>query len=143
MSYTVNGKSYDICSAVNQRILDRLINREVYCCMTQEIEYMLGRVPFSDHDNPLDESVYDDLFVGSEQDDNEYPAEIFEWWAVSDWFGEKLKEQGQPVIGSVWGKSYWGRTCTGQALSLDGCVAQIAYDMEILEGMENCWEQKA
>lgn len=66
------------------------------------------------------------------------PEEIYEWWAVTNWFGEKLKEQGCVVI-EAWGKSYWGRCTTGQSISLDGCIVNIAKSMQILDGMENEW----
>lgn len=215
MSYKVNGVEYESWSANNQRVIDRLIEREVYCCMTSEVEYMLSRVYESDDNNPFDEndllSMYqktcpecgskdgfteteiaelsdDDLqkvhdfcedteedgdgyecpicglvystaqkardccdfgdtvykcdCCGHIFDENAYrnldeePAEVYEWWAVSNWFGEKLQAQGCVVIES-WGKSYWGRETTGQAISLDGCVVNIAKEMCILEGMEN------
>lgn len=211
MSYEINGVQYDYCSAKNQSIVDKLINREVFCCMTSEMEYMLSRVFEHDEDNPFDENDYieslgsrpvcpnceedegfeeishsdledDDFLVtkdntyqcpvcGCEYDtleeakeccayeDNLYrcsfcgnviseydydrldfkPAEVFEWWAVSTWFGEKLKEQGCVVI-DAWGKSYWGRETTGQAISLDWCVIQIAANIGILEGMEHEWK---
>ena len=58
MSYEVNGVQYDYNSAKNQSIIDKLIDREVYCCMTSEMEYMLGRVSEADEDNPFDESDY-------------------------------------------------------------------------------------
>lgn len=210
MSYEVNGVQYDYCSAKNQNIIDRLIDREVYCCMTSEMEYMLSRVYEGDEDNPFDENdcieslgyrpvcsncgecdefeeiTHGDLTAGDFQktqndtylcpvceceydtieeakeccsyedklyrcsycgkifSEYEYdrldtkPAEVFEWWAVSTWFGEKLKEQGCVVIDS-WGKSYWGRETTGQSISLDWCIIQIAENMKILEGMENEW----
>lgn len=50
----------------------------------------------------------------------------------------ELAEQGCVVIES-YGKSYWGRTTTGQSISLDGCIASIAKKLQILEGMENEW----
>lgn len=219
MGYAVNGVEYDTWSATNQRILDRLIDREVYCCMTSEVEYMLSRIPYGDDDNPFDESDeyqcirtycpecdssdgFTELTVGELDDEDfqkgmgyiddsdeleegyicpvcglvyhtiqeardccgedevvykcdscgrvfnedEYDRldtryeEVFEWWAVSHWFGEKLEEQGCVVIES-WGKSYWGRQTTGQAISLDGCVINIAKNMQILEGMENDWSK--
>lgn len=210
MSYIINGVQYDYCSAKNQSIVDKLVNREVFCCMTSEMEYMLGRVYEGDDDNPFDENDYiealcyrpvcsecgecddfekidlsdldDDDFKKSDgtyvcpvcdceydtldeakeccsYEDNLYrcsyckevfsehdydrldskPAEVFEWWAVSTWFGEKLKEQGCVVI-DAWGKSYWGRETTGQAISLDWCIIQIAADMGILDGMEHEWK---
>lgn len=222
MSYIVNGVTYETYSPENQRIIDKLVNREVYCCMTEEVEYMLSRVYENETLNPFDETDYEGLYVPvcencgstygltekyvSELKDTELETgvydfdveykqidgyvcpvckeihktadearsccgstivtadetvyrcedcgcifneeeyrnldteipEIYEWWAVSNWFGEKLKEYGQPVI-EAWGKSYWGRTCTGQAISLDGVVCRIAADMHILKGMENDW----
>lgn len=217
MSYEVNGVQYDSWSVKNQRIIDRLIEREVYCCMTSEVEYMLSKVWDNDEDNPFDENDYDaimlpycpeceqtygfeettvdelndedfetDVGLNDETDEledgflcpicgfwhktvdgarkccgvdetvykciecgklcneDEYeqldtkPEEVYEWWAVSKWFGEKLKEQGCVVIES-WGKSYWGRCTTGQSISLDGCIVNIAKSMQILDGMENEW----
>ena len=217
MSYTVGGKTYETWSAKNQRIIDRLVDREVLCCVTQEMEYMLSKVFEGDDKNPFTEDDLCNLYlpccdecgntyglsevrvrdlrnadlrrdvygtdlsgdfvygvacpvcgevyrtgdeakrccgedtvvyrcdncgaVFSEDERNNLPTEtpeIYEWWAVSNWFGEKLKEHGQPVIES-WGKSYWGRTCTGQSISLDGCIINIAAEMGILEGMEFDW----
>lgn len=60
MSYEVNGVTYDEFSTKNQNIVDRLVDREVYCCMTSEMEYMLSKVYDHDDDNPFDE---DDLYV--------------------------------------------------------------------------------
>ena len=97
------------------------------CCGEDEVVYKCdscGKV--------FNEDEYDRL-------DTRY-EEVFEWWAVSRWFGEKLEEQGCVVIES-WGKSYWGRQTTGQAISLDGCVINIAKNMQILEGMENDWSK--
>lgn len=64
--------------------------------------------------------------------------EIFEWWAVSSFLFDKLKEFGYPVVDA--GSCYvWGRTTTGQAILLDGVITRICADMEILEGQENAW----
>lgn len=130
MSYTVNGIEYKSWSPKNQKIIDKLVNREVYCCVTSELEYMLSRVPYNDKNNPFSKEDYNYIFTESQ--------EIFEWWAITNWFGEKLKEQGCIVI-ETWGKSYWGRCTTGQSISLDNCVVEIAKKMKVLEGMENEW----
>lgn len=217
MTYEINGVKYESWSSKNQRILDMLVEREIYCCMTCEMEYMLSKVFCYEDENPFDERDYYNIMVpycpecgssygfekltvsdlkdenfaseielNDETDELEdgylcpvcgcwnktinkarkccgedeivyrcmdcekvisedehdrldtKPEEIYEWWAVSCWFGEKLKEQGCVVIES-WGKSYWGRCATGQAISLDGCIVNIAKNMRILEGMENEW----
>jgi hypothetical protein len=181
LSYTVNDKEYDYWSAKNQQIVDNLVNREVYCCMTSEVEYMLSKTQNDpDDDNPFSEDDYnktispccskcdssygfEELTVAEAKDcceedktlyrcqdcgkiysEDEYERlnykqqEIYEWWAVSIWFGKKLAEKGCAVIES-YGKSYWGRCTTGQSISLDGCIVSIAKDMKILDGMENVW----
>ena len=67
------------------------------------------------------------------------PKEVFEWWMVSDFLCNKLKEKGCAVLSN---ENIWGRTTTGQAILLDCVISQICADMEILEGMANSWEEK-
>ena len=75
----------------------------------------------------------------SEADIESEKQKIFEWWIVSQWFYEKLKDIGEPVI--EWGNNYyWGRCCTGQAILLDSVISYIAEGMEILEGQSNEWK---
>ena len=54
------------------------------------------------------------------------PKEIFEWYLISDWFLERLKEINEPYIENDYG-DYWGRCCTGQAICLDYTVQKLAY----------------
>lgn len=213
MGYIIDGIEYDYHSGRNQAILDRLVNREVYCCMTSEVEFILNNdmvdAPFSHddvenhtglvcgecytqaefieisaedipdedfemswyYDSDVDDYVegyecpvcgehYDNIKsakccckdstmykcedCGKVYTEDEYEdldsesREVYEWWAVSGWFGIKLREQGCPVI-DCYDKCYWGREATGQSISLDGCVLRIARSMKILEGMENEW----
>lgn len=53
--------------------------------------------------------------------------EVFEYWAVSAWLGEKLKEQGELVDDDFLGLCVWGRTTTGQSICMDGVIEAI-YD---------------
>lgn len=93
------------------------------------------------------ETVHVCQCCGAVYSDDEYddldttPPEIFEWWAVSNWFGEKLKARGEVVL-DCWGKSYWGRQTTGQAISLDFVIASIAKEMQILDGQPHSWAPK-
>jgi len=67
------------------------------------------------------------------------PQEVYEWWIVTEWLAEKLSERGEPTL--EWGNNhYWGRTCTGQAILLDGVISSICREMEILEGQANEWK---
>lgn len=66
------------------------------------------------------------------------PAEIFEWWAVSSFLFEQLRDNGYCVVDA--GSCHiWGRTTTGQAILLDGVITRICAEMEILEGQANSW----
>lgn len=70
-------------------------------------------------------------------DEPEYEAqEVFEYWIVSQWLHDKLKEKGEPVWND--GIVYvWGRCTSGV---FDDVVSSIASDMEILEGQSNEWK---
>lgn len=60
--------------------------------------------------------------------DNAEDAEIMEWWRVSEWFGKKLTEIGEPVLSNSYGH-WWGRTCSGQSVMMDGTLQEIAAKM--------------
>lgn len=63
-------------------------------------------------------------------------AEIFEWWIVTSWLGRKLEEKGYPVVERSMGW-LWGRTTTGQSISIDYVIREICQDMEFLYGQKN------
>lgn len=58
-----------------------------------------------------------------------YEREVYEHWAVSQWFAEKLQAQGERVDTNFAGLNVWARTCTGQAISIDGVVQKIYREM--------------
>lgn len=60
--------------------------------------------------------------------------EIFEWWAVSSWFADKLIAAGHPVIKNNYGVDLWGRCTTGQAILLDGIVRTLTKERYDVEG---------
>ena len=75
-----------------------------------------------------------DLFDYSDSE----TQEVHEWWIVSEFLHEKLKEKGCPVL--EWGNNYyWGRCTTGQAILLDRVISEICSDMGILEGQQCEW----
>lgn len=57
--------------------------------------------------------------------ENAEDAEIYEWYSVSGWLASKLKDIGECVLDNGYG-TWWGRTCTGQALIMDGTLQEIA-----------------
>lgn len=96
------------------------------------------------------EDMYNDMYTNSqaiEQIEEDVhalenletePDEIYEWWAVSPWFADKLKAHGECILdtGSC---MVWGRCATGQAILLDYVITRICADMEILDGQSNTW----
>ena len=67
--------------------------------------------------------------------------EPMEYWIVSGWFGEKLKENGQITIDEYYG-TIWGRCSTGQSILLDNVISEICSDMGILEGQPSDWSKQ-
>lgn len=53
------------------------------------------------------------------------PREIYEWWLVSSWLASALADAHEPIIDNDYGY-WWGRTCTGQSIMLDGTLQNIA-----------------
>jgi hypothetical protein len=64
--------------------------------------------------------------------EQEEPREIYEWYAVSSWLGEKLEEKGCVVFQHGL-TTIWGRETTGQAILLDSVISEICKDLELLK----------
>ena len=45
------------------------------------------------------------------------------------WLGDKLLEKGERVVKDFYGLTIWGRTCTGQAISMDSVIQAIAKEI--------------
>lgn len=54
--------------------------------------------------------------------------EVYEHWAVTGWFKDKLSQYGQ-AVGELLGLDIWGRTTTGQSICMDGVILRIAKDL--------------
>lgn len=127
------------------------ISREVYACISDMAEYLFGW----DNDKYALYEEWDNLYEPHCPECGEYIdinndaivcpychsnldadsldlqlAEIYEYWLVSPYFGEKLRERGAPVL-ERFGAWVWGRTSTGQAIALDGIVHKIVNDVEV------------
>lgn len=51
--------------------------------------------------------------------------EIFEHWIVSDYLADRLEEFGEAVERDFYGLTIWGRTTTGQMISMDWVIGEI------------------
>lgn len=68
----------------------------------------------------------DDYTAVDDEPFNE-PRDIYEWWLVDHWLCSKLRDIGQPVLDNGYG-CWWGRTCTGQSMLMDGTLQAIALE---------------
>lgn len=58
--------------------------------------------------------------------------EAYEFWVVSDWLADKLEEKGEMIAHDIMGFTIWGRSTTGQAISLDHVISDICNDLNML-----------
>ena len=129
-----------------QEKLRDFVNKEVYCSQTMLIDELLknGTLDYGDIvnyyanlDEEVDEAIKDimadDDSLSEEEaekqaiDDlkaDQLPQEIFEWWVVSDFLAGRLEANDEPILKSDFG-TWWGRTCNGQAILLDGVIEKI------------------
>ncbi len=77
-----------------------------------------------DRDDPEDEEAWHDTLRDAICDHAE-PAEVYEWWRVSEWLCAQLHGIGEVTIDNDYGH-WWGRTCTGQGYLMDGTLQRVA-----------------
>lgn len=63
--------------------------------------------------------------VLEDMDIDPHNREVFEHWAVTDWFAAKLEAAGEKVDKDFAGLCIWARTTTGQAIYADGVIECI------------------
>lgn len=54
----------------------------------------------------------------------EADPEIYEWWRITDYLKRHLESIGEPILDNGYG-TWWGRTCSGQAIHMDGTIQEI------------------
>lgn len=90
-------------------------------------DYVLDIDPDGCHIFDEDEEQGAEQSLCNELGIDPHEEEVFEYWAVSEWLGKKLKEQDELVDDDFLGLCVWGRTTTGQSISMDG-VIEVIYD---------------
>lgn len=156
----------DYTSSENQKILGKLVEREIIMNASSLVEDLLKAdiLSYDGIDNLYGYSCINEDCNGEEligNSENGYqcpncgcttvapeedgmegtPKEILEYWFVSEYFYRKLKDKGEAVIDTDYGH-IWGRTCSGQAILLDYIIGKIGDEMEILAGQKYSWEDK-
>lgn len=89
---------------------------------------MVGEDLKKSRSEPLYWNPFDDGFEsvdGIDEEELEAYPEILEWWLVTSWMAERLKEQGETILDNDYG-IWWGRSCSGQSITCDGVIRSIA-----------------
>ena len=94
---------------------ENIVRSDILCSINLTIEKELKENP-----ELITESKNYDLYIGKEE-----KLEIFEYWAVENWLAKQLEKQGE-IIFDCLDFIVWGRQCTGQAISMDGVIKDIA-----------------
>jgi len=146
----VNLPTHSTKETIDQRAT-RLVNQEVYhrlhymvqelakedkwadellevICKT-EIRYEIynqdGQPVTSCYNEEQAEKTVQELGEGFHYEEEEDHIEALEHWAVSSWLADELAERGEMVT-EFMDFYIWGRTCSGQAIMLDGVIQDIA-----------------
>lgn len=83
-----------------------------------------------DSENEESERYADDWRDACEQDNlDPYTVEAYEHWIVSNWLADKLEAKGEMIGRDICGLTIWGRTTTGQAISMDSVIQEIYNDL--------------
>jgi len=157
----------DYNNNINQEIKSRFINREVLMncgIVMQELQKLeqywfdswdidnLYHAPCPECGGDMKETdelqtnkdgigyICDSCNYKSDEEPEQGIQEIMEYWFITSFLAEKLKEKGEVIINDF-DSPIWGRGCTGQSILLDGVISHICEDMEVLEGQRNDWSK--
>jgi hypothetical protein len=99
-----------------QKHVMNMVESEVICNVSQLVSQMTTSIPTLFEDYP-------GLFDAVDSDGE--PLDIYEYWIISDWLAEQLKQRGEAVETDCMGLTIWGRTTSGQAIAMDGVIRDI------------------
>lgn len=101
------------------------VGREVQVCLSALVHEFMQKDSCDFIDN-FPELVGG--YVENEDGEEDY-IEIYEYWAVSAWLADKLQAKGERVDCDFHGLCVWGRTTTGQAISMDSVVRDVVQEV--------------
>ena len=99
----------------NEEAREALVKREVLQDVSQLVQELMTQEKYCEDLSEL---------LGEEDEDGNMP-EVYEYWLITSWLGEKLKEQGE-LVTEFLNLVIWGRQTTGQAIYADGVIGRIA-----------------
>ena len=106
---------------LNQKA-EQLTRKNVIYCVSHLVDSIGQDMDF--------EGVMEFAKFDEEIDDVEMPLE---YWIVSDWLADKLIKKGESVQKDFYGLTVWGRFTSGQSISIDYVIQQIAKELWDIE----------
>jgi len=119
-----------------QRDCDKFVSNNVQCCQSSLVGEMLEKEIFNYEDienlqytyqEAKEDEVIDYDMTEATYDLDPLHRDVFEWWVVNDWLLGKLEDLHEPVLHNDYG-DWWGRCCSGQAISMDYIIRKIYKD---------------
>ena len=112
----------------HERELDQMVRNVII----YNVSYLISALYNSDVQGVSDEDLSELMWKVDEsfEEDGAEPTyvEALEHWIVEDWFADELKKRGE-MVGEILNLTIWGRTTSGQAISLDYVVQAILKDI--------------
>ena len=120
-TFTTNPQSLSILNheeIENEEERERLVRKEVLCNASYLVQELMGQ-----------EKYWEDLaeLFGQEDEDGNVP-EVFEYWIITPWLGEKLKAHGE-LVTDFFNQVIWGRQTSGQLIHEDAVIGSIATEL--------------
>ncbi len=142
------------CDTAYEQALDKIVNQWVFYNHTilineviklSDIQPSYRLINYDDIENAYDRiQQYTDEVITQkeweelpEEDEDGIPKEdaynyqdkeVLQWWLVDRYLADRLFEKGEAVIRTIFG-NWWGRTCYGQAISMDYVIEEIAKEI--------------
>lgn len=114
-------------TATLEQTIERIVNREVHTSASQLVQELSSNEKYQDEILEFS-TKWEEGEEGTNQDEW-YPVEALEFWIISDWLADKLQNHGELITKDFYGLCIWGRTTSGQAISSDCVIQQIAEEI--------------
>jgi len=113
------------------QIIENIIDNEVLMNCSMMVDRFMKQDLAFDNSASFSELHFDCLekldYPEDEDEDDPEIIEVFEHYFVSDWLARKLADIEAPVSMDVLGcYNIWGRTETGQSLTMDSALNEVA-----------------
>jgi len=125
--------------------IEQLIKSEIYVCQTSLIEELLilntyvsnmeyeqdkvGGFIFNKKINhSLSDFGLENTHYYKKREEDDY-FEIYEWWSISEWLADKLKNLDEIILDTPHGY-FWGRSSTGVCLITESVLEHVVINLK-------------